>query len=280
MLLTEMVRQILCEGKASSFLKFYNELARGYNPDKAVIWDCLKTLQEYYRDYIGWYQAYPNKQKEDKEVYPLFIKRLQEIERALRMGDDEESTKWKIIAVDNGINQWHIDYPVVYHLQMDAEAHSDDDDMESPENIEIAKWFEVGDLLDKLGKLPKKSPYKRHYLREMWGKWSGVIHTENYWLDKHGNWKRVGSHEAFARQMSGIETGDYGDDDGAYEWMFKRGWAKVIVENDTLWVTMERYRTNPYKLTKYQKDAIIEKAKHGYPEPLKIKGYDAEDIDV
>lgn len=260
-LLTELIRQILCEGKASSFLKFYSEIQRGYNPDKAVIWECLMTLRDYYRDYIGWYQAYPNKQKEDKEVYPFFIKRLQEIEVALRSDD----IKRQIIAVDNGINQWHIDYPVVYHLQMDAEAHSDDEDMTSPENVEIAKWFEVGELLDKLGKLPKKSPYKRHYLREGWG---GVIQTQNFWLDKNGKWQKVSSHGWYAQHLSGIESMD-GDE--AYQWMFDRGWAKVIVENTTLYVTTTRWGGHPKRLTKYQKDAIIEKAMQGYNERLEIE---------
>lgn len=116
MLLSEIVHRQLCERKVFSFRKFCNELARGYNPDKAVVWDCLMTLRDYYRDDISWYQAYPRKKHEDREVYPHSIKQPQEIERALRMGDDEEATKWKIIAVDNGIGRWHIDYPVVYHL--------------------------------------------------------------------------------------------------------------------------------------------------------------------
>ena len=48
MLLAEIVKGILLEGKASSFLKFYEELKRGYNPNDAVLFDCLTTLKEYY----------------------------------------------------------------------------------------------------------------------------------------------------------------------------------------------------------------------------------------
>lgn len=160
MLLAEIAKGIILEGKASSFLKFYEELKRGYNPSDAILFDCLITLKEYYESYFkDWYDKYPNKTQEDREVIPHFKARLQEIKVAI----DSDDVKRKIIAIDNGINQWHIDYPVAYHLQMDAESKSDDDDITSPANVEISKWFEVDELLSKLGKRPSKSPYKRIY---------------------------------------------------------------------------------------------------------------------
>ena len=158
MLLTEIAKSVILEGKASSFLKFYEELKRGYNPDNAILFDCLTILKEYYESYFrDWYDKYPDKRMEDRELLPHFKKRLQEINIAL----ESDNVKRKIIAIDNGINQWHIDYPVAYHLQMSAEAASDDDDITSPANIEISQWYQVEQLLSKLGKRPSKSPYKR-----------------------------------------------------------------------------------------------------------------------
>jgi hypothetical protein len=136
------LKKLLLESKSSSFLKFYKEIERGYNPDNAILFDCLMTLREYYTDYLKWYKKYPK--SPDREVIPDFTKRLQEIQIALRSDD----VKKKIIAIDNGINQWHIDFPVVGHFDLDDENGSE-------------KWWEIEELLRKLGKLPEKSPYKR-----------------------------------------------------------------------------------------------------------------------
>jgi hypothetical protein len=159
MMLSEIAKQIIQEGKASSFLKFYHDEQRYGDVDDATLFDCLTTLKEYYEDYLEWYNRYHKDQSHlrpgEEKIIEDFTKRLQEIKIALNSDDK----KRKIIAIDNGINQWHYDYPVVYHLQMGAEANSEDEDMTSPTNIEIGKWFEVGDLLLKLGKLPRHSPY-------------------------------------------------------------------------------------------------------------------------
>jgi hypothetical protein len=149
MLLNEIVKGVILERKASSFLKFYHELEKGYDPDDAILFDCLMTLKEYYEDYIDWYDKYPDKRKTDMEVYPHFKKRLEEINVALESDD----IKKKIIAIDNGINQWHLDFPVVWHLWMDAGG----------ENEEGNEWEQVRDLLINLDKLPSESPYERIY---------------------------------------------------------------------------------------------------------------------
>ena len=41
--------------------------------------------------------------------------------------------------------------------------YSDDEDMTSPANVEISQWYEVDQLLSKLGKRSSKSPYRRIY---------------------------------------------------------------------------------------------------------------------
>ena len=144
----------MTEGRASSFLKFYNELRRGYDPDDATLFDCLMTLKEYYESYMQWYEDFPNHKKTDVEVIPHFQNRLKEIILALQ----SEDKKKKIIAIDNGINQWHIDMPMIRHLQMGCEDGGEDIGPEEKE------WMEVEDLLIKLGKLvPGRGPYKRDY---------------------------------------------------------------------------------------------------------------------
>jgi len=151
MLLSEIVKNILLENKASSFMKFYNELQREYIPDNAILFDCLMTLKEYYEEYLRYYKEVkkPHEKQEEWKVIRDFSNRLKEIKIAL----DSDDIRKKIIAIDNGINQWHIDFPVVHHKWM--EAGSDDEESE-----ESYGWEEVEDLLIVLGKLPTESPYK------------------------------------------------------------------------------------------------------------------------
>ena len=112
----------MTEGRASSFLKFYNELRRGYDPDDATLFDCLMTLKEYYESYMQWYEDFPNHKKTDVEVIPHFQNRLKEIILALQ----SEDKKKKIIAIDNGIKQWHIDMQMIRVLQMGCEDGGED----------------------------------------------------------------------------------------------------------------------------------------------------------
>ncbi len=156
MLLAEIVKGIILENKASPFLKFYYDLRVGRDPDKGTLFDCLTTLKEYYEDYLRWYKKHrkPHEKQEEWKVIRDFATRLKEINSALASDD----IKKQIIAVDNGINQWHIDYPVVYHMWMHADREGIAGGLESSE--EQVDWEEVQDLLTKLGKLSSESPYK------------------------------------------------------------------------------------------------------------------------
>lgn len=152
--LSEIVKSILTEGSALSFKKFYKEVQRGYEPDNATLFDCLMTLKEYYDDYIKWYRKYPSQLKTDESVYVHFLNRQREIDVALESND----VKKRIIAIDNGINQWHIDLPVVIHLSFGLHDGSDEE-LDRNED----EWREIAYLLKQLGKMPEKSPYKRNY---------------------------------------------------------------------------------------------------------------------
>lgn len=221
MLLSEILKSILLEGgNPISFIKFYNELSKGYNPDNAILFDCLMTLKEYYESYMKWYEKYPKQKTTDVEVYGHFQNRLKEILIAI----DSDDIRKKIIAVDNGINQWHIDLPVVHHLYLGIEDGGDDwSDKE-------LQWLEVMQLLKKLGKLPDKSPYKRLYESlEM------ITDRLNYWLDNNGEAKKVSNHESYARHLSRIIDYDISHDK-AYDWMYKRGWARITIERNEIYI--------------------------------------------
>ena len=145
-------KKIVTESAASPFLKFYKTLGNGdwkyaHTPDDATLWECLHLLEKYYTDYIRWYKRVRPKLRDGEQLliqdYNL---RLADIIAAQTSDDNQK----KIQAIDNGINQWHIDYPVIAHLEMDL------DDEAPGENTE---WEELTNILIKLGKLAKKSPY-------------------------------------------------------------------------------------------------------------------------
>jgi hypothetical protein len=254
MLLTEIARGILLEGKASSFIKFYQELKRGYNPDNATLFDCLTTLKEYYEDYLRWWDKYPNKKKVYIEVYPHFKKRLQEINVALNSDD----VRLKIIAIDNGISQWHIDFPVVWHLWMD---YGDSENEEEEQN----EWEEVRDLLINLDKLPSYSPYKRRLSESFYS------YPEYYWVDRNGNGKKVNSHASYANLLSKQVR------EKAYEWMYNRGWARIIIDGKDMYINTSK-STDEINLSQAQREWIKSMLEKKYGEdqqrirPLTIHG--------
>lgn len=140
--------QLLEESRAKPFLKFYQAARYGIDPDPAIVFDCLLILKVYYIDYLHWYKNVcdPKMFKKEVRVYNDFSKRLDQINIAL----DSDSLKRQIIAVDDGINQWHIDYPVIAHLEME------DEDEERSMN----EWGDVVDILRALGKLAPETPYQ------------------------------------------------------------------------------------------------------------------------
>ena len=138
---------ILNEASATPFLKFYHHLEKGVDPDIDTIDECLRILEFYYDDYIKWYDKYPEKMREpvQKRIYKDYEKQLHRIREAL---SPRTNINMKIFAVDQGISQWHYDFPVIAHMEMEEE-----DDREEQ------KWTEVGDILVRLGKISQTSPY-------------------------------------------------------------------------------------------------------------------------
>jgi hypothetical protein len=143
------------EASAKPFLNFYYAQSRGLQPDENDVHECLYALEDYYVDYLKWYNDAPSRMREpaQKRIYRDFQKQLLSIKSALGSKDLNRM----IIAVDQGINQWHHDYPVVVHFAMEVLSNIED---ENEADAMEEEWYKVGDILKRLGRLPEKSPYK------------------------------------------------------------------------------------------------------------------------
>lgn len=133
-----------------SLLKVYKAHERKIPPEQSDVIEALWMMKEYYEDYINWWKRYRKQYgtgytwDEPPTLKADYGKRFFEIELALKSKDINQ----QIITLDNAVNQWHADFPVIHHLAMGAK----DDKLE-----EIVDEIET--ILLRLGKLPKKSPY-------------------------------------------------------------------------------------------------------------------------
>jgi hypothetical protein len=125
--------------------KIYKDHERRLDPDIVDLDIALEGMEEYYVEYMEWWDHGYGKE-EPKELKKAYKVRYNEIVAALSSKD----TKDKIIALDNAINQWHVDFPVIAHLSMETE------------NEELVNLiYATGEILRRLGRLPEESPYNR-----------------------------------------------------------------------------------------------------------------------
>ena len=141
--------------------KVYKDHSRGLDPDPIQVETALLGLKNYYIEYIDWWaQGYGR--DESFKLKMAYTKRLEEIQDSLKSGDSKD----QIIALDNAINQWHIDYPVIEHLRMSLEEMGDEEfdngGIDPKEFEELENLIEdTYSILQSLGRLPKESPYVR-----------------------------------------------------------------------------------------------------------------------
>ena len=133
--------------------KIYKDHERGLDPDESDLDIALEGMEAYYREYISWWTKGYGK-AEPINLKKAYHDRHDEIVDALA----SKSRREKIIAVDNAINQWHVDYPVIGHLEM--EAAMDDEEGEREEEMEQIVT-DTMEILKRLGRLPEESPYSR-----------------------------------------------------------------------------------------------------------------------
>jgi len=130
----------------NALYRVYHDVERDIDPSPEDVFTALHMMQEYYVDYLHWYDKGPVKtRREDKMIIEDYRKRLREVTAAMGGRD----LGGMLVALDTAINQWHRDYPVIAHLNMDQE----DEELESVVD-------KVAEILIKLGRLSKSSPYQ------------------------------------------------------------------------------------------------------------------------
>jgi len=133
-----------------SLYRIYRDQEKGLDPDSSDLFVALSMMKKYYKDYLNWYSDYTDIERYKKELPVIqdYQKRLQEIQQAIRSRD----VRKQMIVLDTAVNQWHIDYPVIAHLGMETE----EDELEDLSD-------KIAEILDRLGRLPKESPYAGMY---------------------------------------------------------------------------------------------------------------------
>jgi len=157
----DLARFSVSAGNIRSIQRFYHAFSRGTTPDIADAFDAATTLRNYFAEYLRWYREVWDKTHrgygtngndvdENNRVRVAYSQRLSELDKAIESSD----LKKLIVAVDNGVNQWHLDYPVIAHLRMEYEAHDD-----VPQEMEPI-FDDIVNMLRSLGRLPEQSPYR------------------------------------------------------------------------------------------------------------------------
>jgi restriction endonuclease len=145
-----------------SILHIYREFAKGFNAEQMNIDhldNAIRYLYRYYWEYIDWYKNHGNQFKNilEKKVHKEYTDRKNELEKAL---SPSTKAREKLQAIDNGINQLHMDYPMIAHLYMDI------DDSEPEGEAAMKEYEELLNLLTELLHAQGKKPPRGGYLHE------------------------------------------------------------------------------------------------------------------
>ena len=158
-----MIRMIKERKDIGVILNVYKSLEKGVPPDPRDLDKAVEYMYDFYEEYLQWYEDTKSYRRSDMEfrVYKEFENRYNELESALF--NSSAPFTLKVTALDNAINQLHIDYPVLAHLQMDivdlADEYEDDsylEDQESKFNM-LIKSLET--ILKRQGKVIPSSGY-------------------------------------------------------------------------------------------------------------------------
>jgi hypothetical protein len=84
-------------------------------------------------------------------------------------------------------------------------------------------------------------------------------YPELYWVDRNGNGKKVNSHASYANLLSKQIR------EKAYEWMYNRGWARIIIDGKDMYINTLKL-TDEINLSKAQKEWIRELIDKKYTE--------------
>jgi hypothetical protein len=150
-------------GAMTSLLRVYKAHEQGDDPkpEAADLDNSLALLAAYYKFYYDFYNDYVSGVTtipiSMQELYDDYLPVYKDIQKALSSTD----LNVKSIALDNGINMWHIDWPVIKHLMADANTAGIASRVSKKQSQELAKLGkEIWAILKRLGRLPKDTPYQ------------------------------------------------------------------------------------------------------------------------
>jgi len=133
--------------------RIYTAIERGRSPIEKDIFSALDTLEAYYSTFLKYNDDIQDEweaemYKKELPVTNLWKNRLLEIRDALR----SRNTDQMLIALDNAINQWHIDVHILQHLEWEFEAHPKYEEM-------CTLLSSIQEILTRLGKFSEEAPY-------------------------------------------------------------------------------------------------------------------------
>lgn len=135
----------------TALYRVYRDVEQNHDPDDIDVVKALRMMEQYYVEFLDWYEKCSFKlRRDDRLIIEAYRKRLREIKSALVGGNPGDA----LVALDTSINQWHRDFPVIAHLEMDQE------DLEMDQDDHLSEIVgKIAGILQKLGRLPEKSPY-------------------------------------------------------------------------------------------------------------------------
>jgi hypothetical protein len=80
--------------------------------------------------------------------------------------------------------------------------------------------------------------------------WDGMLQAQFYWLSKEGKAVKVNNHISYAERLSNIDW----DNDQSYQYMFDRGWARISIEDNYIFINTSLKNPTQIDLTKSQKE--------------------------
>lgn len=91
----------------------------------------------------------------------------------------------------------------------------------------------------------------REIFRESLG-WGGMIRVQNYWVDKDGKGHKVATHGSYASLLSKHDV----NSDESFQWMFDRGWARVSIEDHSIFINTSLANGAKVDLTRAQREWV------------------------
>lgn len=105
---------------------------------------------------------------------------------------------------------------------------------------------------------------------------SRMVHVQFYWVDRHGKHYKVNNHGSYAAHLSGKNA----NDDAAYKFMYDRGWMKISIEDNLIYVTNSLTDKNT-NISKSQREWLKMMRDEIYPnQQLQIVNVDGKSMDI